>query len=194
MIRKDPNLIKESLKPKPLSRRNLFAGLASRSKQSLKASNGFIRACARPPSCAEESVLEDLCNGCGDCETACPQKVLRLIDGKPQLHLDCNYCTHCNACEKACSTGALSNTSTSTGVIPHISDSCQRMLFGQCQLCKESCQRQAIVIEGKKPTIAPERCNGCGECRSYCPFNSISFQIIKITSNDSKSNEDTAHL
>ncbi|MDR9827269.1 4Fe-4S binding protein [Vibrio sp. FNV 38] len=182
MTSQDGKYIKATLEHNQISRRGLFRGLVSGAKNTTEQAikEPFLRAHPRPPSCVDEVMLDKLCNSCGDCVDACEQRVIKLIDGKPQLSLDCNYCTDCQDCQTACKTGALSNSTRSTGVIPTFGDRCQRLLFGQCEVCKSSCPKKAIETKNKRPNVSKAQCNGCGECRTYCPMNAISFTLTNI--------------
>jgi NAD-dependent dihydropyrimidine dehydrogenase PreA subunit len=52
------------------------------------------------------SIDESLCDGCGDCVTACAEGAIRIIDGKARLITDV-YCDGLGACLGHCPTGAL---------------------------------------------------------------------------------------
>ena len=49
---------------------------------------------------------EGLCNGCGDCTTACAEGAIQIIDGKARLIKE-QYCDGLGACLGECPTGAL---------------------------------------------------------------------------------------
>lgn len=52
------------------------------------------------------TINEDLCNGCGDCISACSEGALQLIDGKAKLVKE-QYCDGLGDCLGECPTGAL---------------------------------------------------------------------------------------
>lgn len=47
-----------------------------------------------------------LCDGCGQCTTACGEDVLSMVDGKAEL-IASDYCDGFGECISACPTGAL---------------------------------------------------------------------------------------
>jgi ferredoxin len=56
-----------------------------------------------------------------------------------------------------------------------ISDSCLRYRspHSKCETCLAACTKSAIVVQGGKVEITPDRCDGCGECLVSCPVHAI---------------------
>ena len=52
------------------------------------------------------TINEDLCNGCGDCVTACAESAIQIVDGKAKLVKE-HYCDGFGDCLGECPTGAL---------------------------------------------------------------------------------------
>ncbi len=55
-------------------------------------------------------IIEDMCTGCVVCMKACPNKAIRVKNGKAQILYD--RCVACGACYKACNHGAIEPLST----------------------------------------------------------------------------------
>jgi NAD-dependent dihydropyrimidine dehydrogenase PreA subunit len=51
-------------------------------------------------------VDSERCDGCGRCAEACPEGVLKIVAGRPELLVDSN-CVYCGLCEERCPTGAI---------------------------------------------------------------------------------------
>jgi heterodisulfide reductase subunit A len=66
-------------------------------------STGFVLTPAQVASSVEE-----VCIGCGVCETVCPQDAARLVDGdKPHAVVEVNACRGCGICAAECPSGAM---------------------------------------------------------------------------------------
>lgn len=48
----------------------------------------------------------DKCIGCGNCETVCPHRIFRVVDGKASI-TNVNECMECGACAMNCPTQAI---------------------------------------------------------------------------------------
>lgn len=55
-------------------------------------------------------IIDDMCTGCVVCMKACPNKAIRVEDGKAKILYD--RCVACGACYKACNHGAIEPLST----------------------------------------------------------------------------------
>ncbi len=171
----------ESVAPRTISRRGLFQRLFSSAHTVIEKPeiHRIYRKAPRPPTCVDDSLLSRLCDGCGLCVEACPQQVISIINGKPELTLDCNHCTDCNACKTACPTLSLSNTLQFTGVRPQFSALCRQRSHRECDYCAEACPHHAIELKENMPYLLIEKCTGCGQCRDECPLSAISLPLVK---------------
>jgi MinD superfamily P-loop ATPase len=55
------------------------------------------------------------CTGCGECESACQFKAIRVVGGKTELHE--NLCQGCGSCKLVCSPGAIAEKRKRIGVV-----------------------------------------------------------------------------
>ncbi|NPC77798.1 4Fe-4S binding protein [Pyxidicoccus fallax] len=47
-----------------------------------------------------------------------------------------------------------------------------------CTTCVERCPVEgAILVEAGRPTVVPERCDGCGTCVRVCPAPLNAFEL-----------------
>jgi ferredoxin-type protein NapF len=162
-----------------VSRRGLLRGLFSGANKAVQVPDDISvkRSVPRPPGAVEEGVFLQLCQSCNNCETACVQQVIEMVEGRPQLNLDYNHCTQCSECQKACLSGALSSTNNDIGLRPLFSKGCNNRLSGECLICVDACPQQAISISPRQlPAIDEDLCSGCGQCRSACFIGAIQLE------------------
>ena len=144
----------------------------------LRDSRGSIM---RPPGAQGD--FERLCDDCGACSQACPQKIVRRADrGGPSLDFSHGACTFCGECARACPTGAL--------VVEDVEDwpwratileTCLSHQGISCRTCEDACEPRAIRFRlqtgGRAlPVLDQNLCNGCGECAFTCPAQAVAFE------------------
>ena len=134
-----------------------------------------------PPPWTDVSQLAEGCTRCGDCVTACPQKVLVLEAGRlPELNFAQRECTFCGDCATACGEGLFDRNRPFTAKVS-IAPSCLTELNVDCQSCADACPSRAIRFRptlGRvpQPTLILEICTGCGACVAPCPVSAIHIQ------------------
>jgi len=138
----------------------------------------------RPPWSIDESNFVTTCRGskqCGDCITACPEKI--LISGRgsfPVVDFNLGGCTFCGKCVEACPVEAFDSTRDQPWALKaNIKETCVSMKGVECRSCGEVCETEAInfrlVVGGvAEPVLDIEACTGCGECIGICPVDAIS--------------------
>jgi MauM/NapG family ferredoxin protein len=149
----------------------------------------------RPPGAIEEDKFTGQCVRCGNCIRACPSKVIHKDFGQagftgllaPVVRYGKEYCLEeCNACTKACPSGALKNLTLKQkhGYVigEALLDASLCLLVrgvNDCDICVRSCPFDAVQIywdEGlyvAYPVVDPLKCNGCGACEVYCPTGDV---------------------
>ncbi|CAM4443564.1 4Fe-4S binding protein [Vibrio agarivorans] len=194
MSEKESRYYKAYMEQNTVSRRGLFRALTSGAKRSINESPnkthipgiGDIehveRKVARPPKAVDEVLFQQVCNGCGECATACPEQVIVLEHDLAQLNFDYGYCSQCGNCSSVCPTGALHGIQTDVQMRPMFRTSCQNAIVGDCQLCQQLCPTRAVTIENfELPTFDSSKCDGCGRCGQGCPFSAIEMQFAANT-------------
>ena len=151
---------------------------------------GFLRARPRPraeirpPWSLPESAFIDRCTRCGDCLTACPQKILAVGDGGfPTVDFTRGECTFCGACAAACQPLALVRRE-GLSAWPYkalVSDSCLPRSGIECRVCGDFCDVRAIRFAPRLggsplPAIDKDTCTGCGACVAPCPTAAITIR------------------
>jgi ferredoxin-type protein NapF len=142
----------------------------------------------RPPWARPEPEFLDTCNGCGDCVSACRQKII-VISARKRARLDFSNggCTFCGDCASACEADAFL-TVRETGVAPWrqkavIGEACLSSQGTWCMSCSEHCEYDAILsrpVPGGKMDMLVDAlaCNGCGFCVSKCPVSQITLECV----------------
>lgn len=142
----------------------------------------------RPPWALDEARFADLCEACGKCRTACPEKVLvSASGGLPQVSFESSHCTFCGACAEACPSGALSlfeedgeRRRAPWVARAAVASSCLSISGVACRVCGEQCEARAIrfqpALGGRSlPVVDAALCTGCGACVGPCPAKSITI-------------------
>jgi len=97
-------------------------------------------------------VDQDLCTGCGKCESVCPQNVIAMLPATAKVKVDCNSrdkgidarklctaaCIGCGLCKRNCSYGAI--------------EIVNNLAVVDVKICQEQCTEATCV--GKCPTKA----------------------------------------
>jgi ferredoxin-type protein NapF len=136
----------------------------------------------RPPWSLPEELFKSLCNGCGGCRDECPRGILQKgAGGLPFIDFALGACNMCGECVDACGRGALTQRYRGAEWGPwqikaSVGDDCLIGAGVMCRQCGEVCHPHAIrFIDGGRPSIDMQVCNGCGACYSSCPADAISL-------------------
>jgi len=142
----------------------------------------------RPPWALPESGFVDRCTRCGDCLTACPQRILEKgRGGFPQVNFTWGECTFCGDCLRACAAGAFAVTPQQTAshapwsARAAIDSGCLAMRGVECRSCGDQCTaaviRFRLVVGGSAmPELDAVACTGCGACFAVCPVQAINIR------------------
>lgn len=137
----------------------------------------------RPPGARPEQAFLSSCSRCGRCASACPTKIIVLVDGYPQLDFALGQCTFCAQCIAACPDNALRLTEGSPpwDARAHIGEACLAQRGIECRVCGEHCELSAIRFPPRvgtvpAPAVNAEMCTGCGACCAPCPVSAITVR------------------
>ncbi len=135
----------------------------------------------RPPWAVSYDKFSQKCTGCGECVSACPEKILTLDDCKlAKVDFSHGECTFCRDCVTACKDYALVITDVEHPWSLNISieGKCLAMTGVECRICDDQCEPRAIrfrLIPGGVPLPQLDKtlCTGCGACVAPCPTAAI---------------------
>lgn len=138
----------------------------------------------RPPWAVDEESFLDGCTRCDVCRDHCPTNIIVAGSGGfPIVDFSNGECTFCGDCGNYCEPGVLSSSARASGDPPwtylaRFTRACLNRLGILCRSCGDHCIAGAIrfrpVLGGAlMPTVASDRCTGCGACHAPCPVGAI---------------------
>lgn len=176
--------------PPPIAGRRAFlaAGGGAVGALLVGAVRGKTAAPLRPPCALGEEKFSGVCIRCGNCERACPARIIQPDLGAtglanlltPTLHFAADYCReNCTRCIDVCPSGALARLPLERkrkhviGRAKLDLDICLLAAGQECTECIKSCPFGALAVDSKdfssQPVLDLKLCNGCGACESNCP-------------------------
>lgn len=123
-------------------------------------------------------VDQQLCNGCGICETTCSQAFYKVNDRKKSAirvssgensRFKVLICNQCGECMDMCARMALKRDQN--GIVRLDKKKCVG-----CLICVAECLSQRMHYHDELAT--PFKCVACGLCVKQCPQNALSIADI----------------
>jgi len=133
----------------------------------------------RPPGM--QAGRESECGNCEMCVAACPEGIVRRLDGcnGPVIDLAFGSCRFCYFCIGACPREVL--VFPGEGKRPRLGiarTGAGCLAGGGCFTCSERCPEGALeLVWGTGISIDPDRCVGCGTCESCCPVQPKAIRV-----------------
>jgi len=145
----------------------------------------------QPPWSGNNEIFSSLCDGCGNCISACENNILILNrKGYSQVDFSLGSCNFCGACAVSCPREALKYDPSHPPWDLHvkINSRCLTRNNVICRICVEQCDKEAIEIprimdQDKSPLILADSCNGCGACYKACPVQAIEIYYPEYPGN-----------
>ncbi|WP_109464279.1 ferredoxin-type protein NapF [Albibacillus kandeliae] len=129
----------------------------------------------RPPGV--DLASSSACTGCGECVSACPERVLAITGCGVVLVPDQGECTFCGACAEVCEEPVFATDLRMTHTFA-ISNDCLVQAGITCMSCRDACPEEAISMQPRiggpfVPVLDESACTGCGACVAPCPADAI---------------------
>lgn len=179
-----------------LSRRGFLLGLRTLGRpETVREATTALRAqlqpprpFLRPPGAGSEARFTRLCDGCGECVTACPHHAILVLDERwgPAENTagvlpGTNPCRWCDGrpCISACPTGALATSPRpAMGLAIIDEDRCLGRAGTGCQACYDTCPLKGLALyhDGFAPAVDRHDCVGCGACLPPCPAAALTVR------------------
>ena len=135
-----------------------------------------------PPWAHPRGVFANLCDGCAQCVSACPQNIIEIDrNNLAFVNFQKGFCDFCEECEMACPSKALNKQENPAwSHFAKIDAKCLSVKGTVCRLCEENCEAQAIrfrpAMNGRSiPFVDMNKCDGCGGCQAVCPTEAVHF-------------------
>lgn len=175
-----------------IGRRDLLRGLWRKEPEPAPAPPAV-----RPPGAADKARFDTLCDGCGECASACPASAIFLTgpatmhsETGPEIRAAFSPCVMCEGlrCIPACPTDALEPVTPETMRIATIAFTAEACWAANgteplCNHCLDRCPLTGTAItwhSGKGPEIHAEACTGCGVCVHYCTATPKALAAVPV--------------